>query len=128
MEIGNRLNEFIHSVGLDSSEFAESIGVSSTTIHHIVSEKGRKNAPSKDTIDKILKKYPRLSVKWLISGEGNMLTDNKPLKKFDNPFNADLDDVEELKRLVRELQEKNRKLGEQNFLLVNKLLGSDNKS
>lgn len=70
MKTGERLLEFIHSLGIDPSEFADAIGISRTTLHHIVSGKGRGNDPSKETIEKISKKYPALNINWLLTGNG----------------------------------------------------------
>lgn len=94
MKTGERLLEFIHSLNMDSAEFAESIGVSSTTIHHIVSEKGRGNDPSKETIGKITNKYPKLNIVWLLSGEGQMIgnppvfTDKEIAQGWDKKYYA----------------------------------------
>lgn len=68
MQIRERLLEFIHGLGIDSVEFAKHVGVNSTTMHHIISDKGRKNKPSLETINKILDKYPELSRDWLEKG------------------------------------------------------------
>jgi plasmid maintenance system antidote protein VapI len=69
MKQGERLLEFIHSTGMNITEFAKHIDVNVTTLHHIVSEKGRQNDPSPDTINKIIAKYPDFDPKWLLTGK-----------------------------------------------------------
>lgn len=69
MKQGERLLEFIHSTGMNIATFAKHIDVDPTTLHHIVSEKGRQNDPSPETISKILAKYPDLDTKWLLTGK-----------------------------------------------------------
>ena len=63
----DRIKQILEDEGLQSSSFADKIGVSRGTISHILN--GR-NDPSKDTIDKILKAFPDISPAWLWSGTG----------------------------------------------------------
>jgi len=64
-----RIRQIIIEKGLQPSSFADKIQVSRGTISHIL--KGR-NDPGKDTIEKILNKFPDISSTWLLLGEGPM--------------------------------------------------------
>ena len=64
-----RIKRIIDEKGLQPSSFADKIQVSRGTISHILN--GR-NDPSKDTIDKILEKFPDISSSWFLRGEGPM--------------------------------------------------------
>ena len=124
-KVGERLVKFRESLGfLKQSDFLTELqsrigtGISQGNISHW--EAG-KYIPKRDKLALLKSAFPQLNTDWLLEGTGNMLTDSKPVQKFDNPFNIDLENVEELRKTIRELRE-------QNFLLVNKLLGRDNKS
>jgi hypothetical protein len=68
MKQGERLLEFINSTGMNIATFAKHINIDASTLHHIVSEKGRGNDPSPETISKIIAKYPDFDTKWLLTG------------------------------------------------------------
>lgn len=67
-----RIKRIIEEKGLKASSFADKINVSRGAISHILGENGRKNEPSKSTIDKILKTFPDISPLWFLNGEGPM--------------------------------------------------------
>lgn len=69
MEIKERLVKLMQSEGLNSSAFADSIGVQRSSISHILS--GR-NKPSLDLLEKILASYPRYNAEWLVMGTGQV--------------------------------------------------------
>ncbi|MCD4834193.1 MAG: helix-turn-helix domain-containing protein [Bacteroidales bacterium] len=70
-----RIIQFLSENNLTSTKFADVIGVQRSSISHILS--GR-NKPSFDFIEKMLVAYPKLNAQWLITGKGNMFT-NQPL-------------------------------------------------
>ena len=77
-----RIKQIIKEKGLQSSSFADTIGVSRGTISHILN--GRMingvrvyNDPSKDSIDKILNTFRDISSTWFIRGEGPMYNHQK---------------------------------------------------
>lgn len=70
-----RIIQFLTENNLTSTKFADIISVQRSSISHILS--GR-NKPSFDFIEKMLIAYPDLNAQWLITGKGNMLT-NQPL-------------------------------------------------
>ncbi len=74
-----RINKIIRFYKLNSSKFADEIGVQRSSISHVLS--GR-NKPSLDFIQKLLKAYPEINSDWLILGKGKMLLDEGNL--FEN--------------------------------------------
>ena len=80
--MNERIKKFMAFQGLTPSELADNIGVQRSNVTHVLN--GRNN-PSFPFIEKLLKKYPKLSAKWLLMGEGEMI-EGKPV------FNASLFD------------------------------------
>ena len=70
----DRIIQFLKENSLTSTKFADVIGVQRSSISHILS--GR-NKPSFDFIEKMLIAYPDLDAQWLITGIGDMYT-NQP--------------------------------------------------
>lgn len=67
---------------LSATKFADIIDVQRSSISHILS--GR-NKPSFDFIEKILNAYPDINAQWLITGRGEMFTNQRSL--FDKERN-----------------------------------------
>jgi len=80
----DRIIQFLSNNGLTSTKFADSIGVQRSSISHILS--GR-NKPSFDFIEKMLIAYPELDAQWLITGKGNMYSNQPSL--FTQEINQD---------------------------------------
>ncbi len=76
----DRIIQFLSENNLTSTKFADKIGVQRSSISHILS--GR-NKPSFDFIEKMLLAYPDLNAQWLITGKGNMFTNQRSL--FNHP-------------------------------------------
>lgn len=93
----------MRQTGLSNAEFAEKIGISTSSLSHIFS--GRNN-PSLDVVKRIHKSFPEISLNWIMYGEGNMYAadgdipqnrhDNAPKKvamplfeNAENPENQD---------------------------------------
>ena len=72
----DRIIQFLNANNLNSTKFADQIGVQRSSISHILS--GR-NKPSYDFIEKMLLTYPKLNAQWLITGKGNMFIDQPSL-------------------------------------------------
>jgi plasmid maintenance system antidote protein VapI len=74
--------------GLNNSKFASILGIQRSNITHILD--GR-NKPSLSFIEKLITKFPRVNVEWLITGNGEMYKQNKiseqkaAHKKSDSP-------------------------------------------
>lgn len=67
--IGQRLNELLFRLDLNQSQFAESVGVSSTAISKIINNKSK---PGYDLTESILANHPKVNREWLMSGKGGM--------------------------------------------------------
>lgn len=70
MDIVNRLILFMERHGIGSTQFADTCGIPRPTLSQILS--GRNKKISDAVISKIHNAYPRLSVLWLLFGEGQM--------------------------------------------------------
>ncbi len=70
MDIVNRLKSFMEAHGIGSTQFADACGIPRPTLSQILS--GRNKKISDEVISKIHAAYPRLSVLWLLFGEGQM--------------------------------------------------------
>lgn len=66
---------------MSASQFADLIGVQRSSISHVLS--GR-NKPSLDFITKIIATFPEINTDWLLTGNGNMISE-----KSDDLFKTD---------------------------------------
>lgn len=71
MELKERILKILTTERLSASAFADRIGVQRSTISHIIS--GR-NKPSLEFIQKIIPKFPNISIEWILLGVGDMHT------------------------------------------------------
>lgn len=65
----DRIFSLIEAKELALGKFADEIGVERSTMSHIKSDRSK---PSLDMAQKILERYPEVSVEWLILGQGPM--------------------------------------------------------
>ena len=73
MEAWERIQKIMDEEGLNKNSFSKAIGISNNvTITRIINEK---RSPSKSTCEKIVAAFPKYNLTWLLTGEGNMLTD-----------------------------------------------------
>lgn len=77
-----RLSELIDALGHNVNSF--SVVCEYATSHTIWSIIKNKKKPSKPTLDRILKYFPKVNRGWIISGEGEMFNSSK------NEINGDL--------------------------------------
>ena len=70
----DQILKILSHYGLSATSFAEEIGVQRSSISHILS--GR-NKPSYDFIVRILEKYPAINPLWLLTGKGEMISNDK---------------------------------------------------
>jgi len=68
-EVGTRLNEFVLILKISQNAFAQSIGVTKGYLNDVL--KGRKGI-GPGVIINTAKAYRTLSVRWLLTGEGQM--------------------------------------------------------
>lgn len=80
----DRIAQIIDYKGLTPSKFADIIGIQRSRISHIMS--GRNNA-SIDVVTKIVNKFPEIELKWLMTGEGEMLSSNINLFSEEPAYN-----------------------------------------
>jgi len=79
----DRIAQIIDYKALTPSKFADIIGIQRSRISHIMS--GRNN-PSIDVVTKIVSKFPEIDLKWLMTGEGEMLSSD--INLFSNEANT----------------------------------------
>ena len=72
----NRIQEIIKRYDLSPSKLADTLEVPRSTISHVLSER---NKPSLEFIQKIIDKFPEISLNWLLKGEGNILGKERDL-------------------------------------------------
>lgn len=111
----DRLIQFIKYVGVSARQFDLSIGASNG---YTLRMKKNNASVGSDVIENILQVYPNLNVEWLITGEGEMLKENKEeiiLDYEELPRDKKLEiekiieqkikerQAEELKRLLKEV-------------------------
>lgn len=75
----DRIAQIMQKEGLSNVEFADKIGISTSSLSHIFN--GR-NKPSLEVVMRIHKAYPHINLNWLLYGEGLMseepLSEEKP--------------------------------------------------
>ncbi len=81
MIINDRIFKLIEMFDMNPHSFAEAIGVKGPVIFNII--KGRRNKPSFDVLEKILYSFDNVNPKWLIKGEGSVLTEVKDKIKIE---------------------------------------------
>jgi transcriptional regulator with XRE-family HTH domain len=67
--MNDRIIKLIKAEGLTNSKFASILGIQRSNVTHIVD--GR-NKPSLSFIEKLITKFPRVNVEWLMTGTGEM--------------------------------------------------------
>lgn len=73
MEAWERVELIIEKEGLNKNSFSKAIGISNNvTITRIINEH---RTPSRATCEKIVSAFPTYNLEWLLTGEGEMLTD-----------------------------------------------------
>lgn len=66
----DRIAKIIQYTQATNAEFADKIGISTSTLSHIMAER---NKPSLSLLLSIHEAYPEININWLLFGEGNML-------------------------------------------------------
>ncbi len=78
-DISNRIELIISHFGHTKNSFSKAIGLSNNvTIGRIVNEN---NKPSYEVIEKIVQTFGSINAKWLLIGEGEMISANENLKQ-----------------------------------------------
>lgn len=84
MDIKERIKELMEYEQLTAAAFAESIGVAQATISHTLGD--RNKYPSTDFIMRLHDKYKYINLNWLLTGQGEMLSDSNNLKTADSDY------------------------------------------
>lgn len=98
-------------VNLNQSTFLEKIGVSTSTFSEIKS--GKTKNISRRVATKIVDVYPQFSIKWLMTGEGNMYVNNNTAPVFHNSGDNVTNHQNAANEINRELIELLKKKDEQ---------------
>ncbi len=77
MEIKDRLLIIMDQFQLSASQIADNLEIQRSAISHLLS--GR-NKPSINILEKIIAKYPSISIEWLITGIGNPIKNTEVVK------------------------------------------------
>ncbi|MGM9791496.1 MAG: helix-turn-helix domain-containing protein [Candidatus Cryptobacteroides sp.] len=72
--MNTRLEQFLAAENITQSQFADTLGVASSSISHLL---GGRNKPSYDFIESLARCYPELNLEWLITGNGTMYKKGK---------------------------------------------------
>lgn len=88
----DRIIQIMRSTGLSNADFAEKIGISTSSLSHIFS--GRNN-PSLDMVKRLHKSFPDISLNWIMYGEGSMYENEAGKSATDNNDNRSADDSQE---------------------------------
>lgn len=100
-EINNRIKQLIDYLRINQNEFAKEIGVSSSRMSNIITNRNR---PDSEMLQLILFKFTNVSAKWLLTGTGKI----EENKKVGNEYNDNLD--KELRTILKMLKEKDEKI------------------
>ena len=75
----DRIRQLMESQHMNQQSFAAAIGLSPATLSSILQERTR---PTLATVESLQKKFPNLSLSWIINGEGDMFV--TPNQSIDN--------------------------------------------
>lgn len=84
----DRIQRILDYYQITASEFAKIIGVNASGISHILG--GNRTHLSTDTIIKLSQKFPEINLDWLILGKGEMISNSRQARLFDQ---LDADDL-----------------------------------
>lgn len=95
-----RLKLFMDSIGIASSQFADSCEIPRPSFSQLLS--GRNQKVSDVLIKKIHSVYPQLSIMWLMFGEGDMLEKKKQSSAEDNSKDENAAEIQKNPRDISE--------------------------
>lgn len=101
MTVNQRIEEVMNYLGLNPNSFSKSIGLTgNSTISRII--KGQ-TTPSYETLTMIYTKYDWIDVRWLMTGEGEMIRSDQVQK--DESVDVLKGKIEYQQDLIRTLKE-----------------------
>lgn len=124
--------EILEYLGINAPTFAKNIGVRYTRINDI--QKGRTKKVNQEVADRIISKYSNFNMRWVLTGEGEMLNniadivqqangDNNTQVAHNNNNSAlekTLSELAEMRKLLAEQIQINKKQNEKIIDLINK--------
>lgn len=102
--ISERIKMVLNYYGLNSGEFASKLNIQKSSVSHLLS--GR-NKPSFVFLSKFVQVFPEINIKWLLTGESNMLEnsdysiDNQENKKQE--IKSEIDEGENYKQVSKNI-------------------------
>ena len=105
----DRLIQFIEFAGISARQFDISIGAANG---YTLRMKKNHASIGSDVIENIIKTYPQLDVVWLLTGEGNMIKEDKAdILDFDQLPKSKQEEIEYIiEQKIRERQERELKV------------------
>jgi len=101
MTVNQRIEELMNYLGMNPNSFSKSIGLTgNSTISRII--KG-KTTPSYETLSLIYTKYDWVDVRWLMTGDGEMIRSDQEPK--DESLDVLKDKIEYQQDLIKTLKE-----------------------
>ena len=105
--VKQRIEEFIRIKGLKPATFERICGLSNAYLTQL------KKTPSLSKIDQICNAFPEINREWLITGQGEMFSEQNDQKKSSSESNQSSELVEALRSHISDLQaERDRLLDE----------------
>jgi len=89
-----RIKKLLEHYHLSAGDFAKKIGVQKSSISHLLS--GR-NKPSFAFMNKLSLNFPEVNLRWLITGEGNMLTSGYRTNQTEASYSIDKEKTDKKK-------------------------------
>lgn len=83
--MNDRIALLIKAKNITPSQLADELGIQRSGVSHIMNNR---NKPSLEFIQRLLKKYPDISMKWILFGEGQMMN---PYPVQNEPVESNVD-------------------------------------
>ncbi|MDR1897266.1 MAG: helix-turn-helix domain containing protein [Prevotellaceae bacterium] len=107
MSVKERLLEYIKYKKISNSAFCRAINVSNAFISSM------RKSIQPDKIEGIALKFPDISIEWLLTGKGEMLKKDQPLKEDGTAFTQQIFEL-----LKNQLEEKDRQIAEKDKQII----------
>ena len=80
--VSERIKSILTHYGINSGEFATKLNIQKSSVSHLLS--GR-NRPSFVFLSKFVRVFPEIDIRWLLTGEGDMLINSIDKTVADKP-------------------------------------------
>lgn len=121
--VKERLVAYLEYKGINKSEFGRMIGVSNAYISSI------RKSIQPDKVERIAAAFPNLNVSWLVTGEGDMLSENKNdvpiIKESMNTATLDktIDEIAAMRCLLDKSIQNNKEQADRFFAIIERMQG-----